>query len=205
MATENKSNASIVIAIIAIVVSVGSAFIQWQSLQAMEKQFEAEGEVLELEPFVQIYRTAGEETNWEAMNRGKVVEYEDSLSPNSPYVRIEVTNSGRSPGSIRAVGIKTGDPHEAVALGTGLLCSEPDNERLVDCQMPLALAPSAEEVVYLPLRELLDQVTCNEYIRGNGIEVYLEGLNAEYVASTGVGIAQAATCDELPDKPQDAS
>ena len=108
-----------VIAVLALAVSGYTAYAAWQNnattvaaLEETKRQFEATGPRYSAEAFARIYDT--EANSWSSTEpEGTSLAFERMQPPNALHVLLNVTNFGRSRGSIEQVGLIEGRDDES--------------------------------------------------------------------------------------------
>lgn len=168
------------------------------SYEQAAKRFEQSGPQLEISE-VKIAIWNQKSSRWgDSIPRGKVLTYEELTEPNKPHLIFTVVNTGRATASIKEVGIKTSSDQSVVANGS--TCPG-KTEVLVECRFPLELQPTRTQRIYFSLdRVAQDALTCNAYIRDNGLEVLAIPTNEDEDLASGrsdISVAWASFCESI--------
>ena len=200
-----------VIAAVALAVSVGSAAISFYSasiqkgdqadnraaLAEVKSQFIASGPNYSVKANLDVYDS--KKIKWRAPQQtGTVLPYEDLQPPNQLYINVYVTNTGRALGSITDVGVMTNA--KTPLPGQEVYCDGIKvTDRIALCDLPMPL--EAQRTVHLYLKvtdELRTALTCNPYAQ-NGIIAFTRASDEKLAQkNTGAGIAYSTYCVTLP-------
>jgi hypothetical protein len=194
MATSARREwTAIVIAGLALIVSLGSfVYTAYES----KKQFAESGAVLNIKfAYAEIWNGRG--SVWEKdPDPDTTIPFENMKAPYGVWAKIDVSNTGRSEGTITEAGFITGQ--NIPSMSPAVLCPQLNN-KLQNCVFPTEIKPGREQVFYISESELLTQMTCNDYVRDNGLVAYAKtGTNKIISRATNVGVAYAGYCQKRP-------
>lgn len=113
------------------------------------------------------------------------------------FVRVRVTNTGRSTGRVESFGLRTTSSGDSVDVDSPR-CSFQEN-RWRDCSLPTLIETQKTYTVYLPIDDVESSLTCEQYVIENGLTVEVRHLYGEpTIAETKVMVPYANDCQVGP-------
>ncbi|KQQ89462.1 hypothetical protein [Arthrobacter sp. Leaf137] len=189
------------ISVLALAVAGGGTFYQQQQLNVAQQQWDnARGDV-EAKARLSSYK----DDQWRELPAGSNIPETELLAPVLLYAIVDLTNSGATPTAIKEVGVwKDTD----VRLPISSYCSPEagaEKRNIVSCKLPVKVPEFGSAKFYLPLTDRLKtDLQCNDYIRENGINVYIERIDGvTTTAQSKSTVAGAAYCPNFnPPEPK---
>jgi len=191
------SVAALIVSIVGVVVSHQQYRQAAESFRQAAEQFEESGPRLEITKADALIFDSNS-ASWKdgPIPSKHVLSYAEMTPPNRPFLILSIVNSGRSTAAAKSVGVLVGEGNMSFASES--FCTA--NDKLETCHFPITLDPAKEVEIYLPLDKIpLEEITCNEFIRTNGLIVAVKstvGDTSTY--STGISEAWASYCSSLP-------
>lgn len=168
---------------------------QRRALDETKREFADAGAKWDASGVLTIYQT--DTQKWTNVQTGKNADFSSSSAPNEPYAVLDVTNSGRTKGAIKATALVTSDTTEAEISPQ---CDAKGN--LDDCNLPKAVDVGQTIRLYVPLKTEVTELTCNKYVGSHGIRIsIIDSSPNQTVVDTGAGLAISTFCSNLPQAP----
>lgn len=178
------------ISILALAGTGGGIFYQHQQLAIAQEEWASARGTIEAAASLHTYNGS-----WKEYPRNSNVPEAELNAPVELYALVEITNSGANATAIKSVGIQKSQTQK---LQLGANCPA-EGINLSACPFPVKLPEFGKTTFYVPLSGLLrNELQCNEYVRDNGIVLYVERVDGDTVtARTDSTVSTAAYCQNF--------
>lgn len=187
MATTKSEWVAIGISGLAVVLTLVGNFVQQGQLTLAKQEWESTHGNITATAHVSTY-----DEKWTKISPGTNIPETDLLAPVQLYAIVDVVSSGASATAIGEVGIWK-DQSERLASEARCPPSSVEVAKIEKCQFPVRIPEFGKTTFYIPLTShLKTEMQCNDYIRDNGINIYVEridGTVATAETDTTVGIS----------------